>query len=474
MRRALALVLATPLVLPPPAAAETALGGYSASAEAAVVRVGIYEPAVPIPAEPQIDASIGFARATTATGPSARGLASYLWPGDAVGDGLGVLLGDESLDYPVKTSSSYPATDTSPAENAVQITAGNGMRTSADGTTTRAKVTGLGLGNGVGEPGKGLCQLLKKCPDEETKVDLPDPLAAVATIENLTSDSSVVLGEKTVTATAHTAASGISVLGGLVTVEAMDLRSRSASDGTKGSAEGTTTITGLRVLGQRVALGSDGLGGAPTVPQGLPPLLEQLGLGIDYVRHHESEKGQAGALSAEGLTITLDVAPLRALLGEDTLPALLAPLLTDVDQAGPVLLGLLKLGTKIVITVGDVRTRATASPSYEGPVVPSSEPPTAPVAGGGTGAVVPGLAPPPGLALGQPTPGVVPVVTAVPPTIEIPGLGEVPAWFVLLGLALVGLAAWGTRGFGTWIFGAGSCGHGSAVGVPDLRKVRSS
>jgi len=476
VRRALALaLLAVPVaaLTPGPASAETGLGGYGASAEAAVVRIGIYEPAVPIPAEPQVDVSVGFARASTANGPSSRGVASYLWPGDAVGDGLGVLLGNEALDYPVKTTSSFPATEAGPAQNAVQINDGNGMATSADGRTTRATVTGLGLGNGIGNPGAGLCRLAKKCTNAPPKVDLPDPIAAAATIEHLKSQSTVVLGESGIRASASSVASGISILGGLVTVDSMDLRSTSTSDAARGSAAGTSDITGLKVLGQKVALGDPvSIGGNSGAPPKLPQVLDRLGITIEYLEHQRSEAGPTGSLDAQGLTITLDVSRLRNLLRLGGLSDLVGPAFTDVDQIGPVLTGLLKLGTKVVITLGDVRTRATASPAYLFPTGPLSPPPGGSSIGGeplGAGSALP-----PALAAG-PVPAVrQPVLNVVPTSVDLPGLGTVPTWFVLAGLVLVGLVAWAVRGFGLWIFGGGNCVLGDSIGVPDLRKARSS
>lgn len=474
MSRLLPVAVAAALIAlgVPPAYADAALGGYSASAEAAVIRVGIFEPAVPIPAEPQIDASIGFARATTANGPSSRGVASYLWPGDAVGDGLGVLLGDEALDYPVKTTSSYPATDVGPAENAVQINAGNGMSTSADGQTTRGTVVGLGLGNGIGDPGGGLCRLLKSCANQPPKIDLPDPIAAAATIENLKSQSTVVLGEKSITATSRSVASGISILGGLITIDALDLRSESTSDGVNGSASGTVKITGLNVLGRAIDLGDPSSpDGEPAAAPKFPQLLEQFGITIEYLESQKSESGASGSLDARGLTITVDVAVLRDLLKLGGLSEPLAPGLSSIDQLGPVLIGLLKLGTKVVVTVGDVRTRATASPAYVVPASPESPPVADPVDGVAV-PFVPGTTTYPGFPAQQPAASVTPPF--VPTSVYLPGLGRVPTWFVLVGLSLVGLAAWGFRGVGTWFLGGGSCVHGKSIGVPDLRKARSS
>lgn len=467
----MALVAASLTVLAPTASAESALGSYAASAEASIVRIGLYEPAIPIPAEPQVDASVGFARATTANGPSARGLASYLWPGDAVGDGLGVLMGNESLDYPLKTSSSFPATDTGPAQSAVQINDGNGMAASADGRTTRATVVGLGVGNGLGGPGDGLCRPTGQCADEANAVELPDPVAAAATIENLKSQSTVVLEEDSITATARSVASGISVLGGLVTVDGLDMRSESRSDGATGTARGTSNLTGLRVLGQAVDLGDPvSIGGQKSAPPKLPQALAELGITLEYLENQRSETGAAGSLEVQGLTITLDVAPLRDLLQLGGLSALVSPAFVNVDQVGPLLLGLLELGSKIVITIGDVRTRATAAPAYlipDGSTVPPVEGPV-----GSGGAVVPGGAVPPGFVVAPQAPTVTgPAVTVAPTSVELPGLGRVPTWFVLAGLALVALAGWAIRGFGSWVFGGGRCHHGNSIGVPDLRKA---
>lgn len=458
MRRVVAAVLvATSLTaLAPSARAEPGLGAYSALAEAAIVRIGLYEQAIPIPAEPQVDIGIGFARANTANGPSSRGLASYLWPGDAVGDGLGVLMGNESLAYPVKTSASYPATETSPAQSSVRINDGSGMSSTADDRTTRATVVGLGVGNGTGSPG-----------------ELPDPVAAAATIENLKSQSTVVLEEDGITATARSVASGISVLGGLITLDGLDMRSETRSDGVTGTVRGISNITGLRVLGQAVDLGDPvNLAGQQAAPPKLPQALAELGIKVEYLENQRTTDGAAGALQAQGLTITLDVAPLRDLLQLGGLSDVVSPALVNVDQAGPVLLGLLKLGSKIVITLGDVRTRASAAPAYVAPDVAVTGPvegsvvPDSPVGSGNPflpdAADVP-LAPP--LAP--------PAVTVAPASVDLPGLGQVPRWFLLAGLALVALAGWGIRGFGTWVFGGGTCLHGNSLGVPDLRKALS-
>ena len=51
------------------------------------VKIEIYEPTIPIPATPQLELDLGYTKVEADSG-SSPGRASFLWPGDAVGEGL--------------------------------------------------------------------------------------------------------------------------------------------------------------------------------------------------------------------------------------------------------------------------------------------------------------------------------------------------------------------------------------------------
>lgn len=491
------------LAWPGPASSETTLGGYSGTAIAQVVRVQVFDPVIPIPATPQVDGGVAYTRAATDTGPVTRALASYLWPGDVVGDGFGQLVGGDAK-YPVQVNSRFPATNDAPARNTAQLTDGNGMTTSSDGDSTTATVTGLGIAgpdtNLVGGLLTGLQQLTGRKPSpspSSTLKELPVPvgptLAGLATVQGVKSRSSVVVGAKTITATARAYAAETKLLGGLITVGAMDVTSSTVSDGTRATVSGSATVAGIDIAGVKFALDDKGISLAgpgtaiPAVPKAATDLLARIGIGVDYLQTQRTGDGATGSFAAQGLVITVDTNPLKNALNLGGLLGPLRDLISKIPNLGSQVGPLLNLGPKIVFEIGDVSTTATAAPAFtgDGGTGGGGVPSTGSGGVGGVSAGDSGSGGTPGDtgSVQADTPIDSPSAVAAPPaggsgppplqaaSFDLPPLGPVPRLLILGGIVLAAVLGWALRTAGGLLLGgAGSCSYGLTTGVPDLRK----
>jgi hypothetical protein len=484
------------LMWPGPASgAGTTLGGYQGTAQAEVVHVEIIDPVIPLPSNPQVDIGVAYTKALTDTGPVSRATASYLWPGDVLGDGFSQLIGGDAQ-YPIQVNSKNPPTSAAPAHNTAQLTDGNGMTTSSDDVTTKGTVTGLGIAgpdtNLLGNIGKGLGQLLGSQQTTPATPDLPVPisstLAGIATVQNVKSQSSTTLGNKTFTSSAHAAASNIELLGGLLSIKGFDLTATTASDGKKATNTGHATIGGIGIANQVISIDDKGLNLAgstvklPGLPDVLSGALKDLGISIKTVPTKHTLDGAGGSYGAQGLVITVDTKPLRSALNAPfgILAQIIAKLPSQLsDQLGP----LVNLAPRFVITVGDVRTTASASPAFDGGSIGGGTGTGA--TGGGTGAGGGGgtgtgsgggaLGGGGGGAGGNlPATGNQPAGTTTNPvqaSYKLPGLGAIPRMLILGGLLLAGALGWAMRAAGGFVLASGrNCAYGLTTGVPDLRK----
>jgi uncharacterized membrane protein YgcG len=490
--RKLALVsvaVTATLMWPGPASGDTSLGGYSGVATAMPVHVVVIDPVIPLPSDPQVDVGVGFTRASVDTGPVSRATASYLWPGNVLGDGFGQLVGGDAQ-YPIQVNSKFPATETAPAKNLAQLTDGNGMYTDDNDTTTHAKVVGLGIAgpdtNLLSNIGKGLGKLFGNKKDASVSVPAPvavsKTLAGLVTLQNVISESTATVGAKTFTASAHATASNISLLGGLISIKGFDMDAKSVSDGKKAVDTGHAEIGGIGIAKNLITLGdgSINLGSAhiklPALPDLLTNSLKEIGISIQTMPTTHTEDGPSGTFAAQGLVITVDTKPLRSALNA---PFGILGQIIDQLPSNPLtqqLSSLLNLAPKFVITIGDVSTSASASPQFSGGGLPSGGGGGGGTTGGGGGGGVSGgggsisggSVPPSG-------PTTQPPATTTQPTqsasFDLPGLGTIPRMVILGALLLVGAAAWLFRALGGFLLGAGrSCAYGLSTGVPDLRK----
>jgi hypothetical protein len=139
-----------------------AYSGYSSSGVATPVKVEIFEPTIPIPTVPQAEFDMGYAK-VKANSAGTNGRASFLWPGDGVGEGLKTFFSQLGLPtslvengYPVQVNSQYPS-DTTKQKDAPFP--GTSMTTTSGKGESRATVgfsndcnAGDGAGDDSGDP----------------------------------------------------------------------------------------------------------------------------------------------------------------------------------------------------------------------------------------------------------------------------------------------------------------------------------
>lgn len=416
------------LPVPPGTADEAApFSGYTASATAAPVRIEIYEPTIPIPANPQLELVLGYSTVEADSG-SSQGRASWLWPGDSVGEGLKTFVEQVGLPpqlgengYPVQVNASQPSGDDTDSDEPFP---GTVMRTAAGEDTTVAQVgfssdaqvrdgdaageaaegplPGLPLGGDLlssfGQVITGGLPLAAPAPTDEPSDQpddepsdepaeeepapgatpgLPPQLAALVDVEGYASSSKTVAADGSITSIARSALGEVSLLGGLVVLEGVTSVSRSTSDGQQGANVQTARLGGITVAGQTFALGPAGVEAAgqqqalPSLPPELTAALAQLGLAITLPAPTQTQDGDKATNDVAGLRVEIDANTLKQQLAALPLDALVGALPADPPELRSTLQALTGLAPKIVLTLG---TAATEVDTVQGIPLPGDAP----------------------------------------------------------------------------------------------------
>ncbi|MDP9820629.1 choice-of-anchor P family protein [Nocardioides massiliensis] len=309
----------------PPAAA---FSGYSSAASASPLKIEIYEPTIPIPSEPQAEVMLAYTRADTSSG-SGKSRATWLWPGDAIGEGLKTFVEQLGLPailgaagYPIQTNAEFPG---GPEFEALEPVPGVlTMRSSADGDLVAGRVgfttdgdvdkadapvasgsdegrsggragakagkdaapadraagsggllggllPGLG-GSRSGAGGGPLGDLLGPVTSllggggSRADTNAIPALPGLVEVDGLTSISRTTTGDDQIGTTARASLGDVSLLGGIVQLEGVSVVSRTVADGQEGKGSGRATVGALRIAGIEFGLDDKG----PIVPGGNP------------------------------------------------------------------------------------------------------------------------------------------------------------------------------------------------------------
>lgn len=498
-----------------------AYGGFSATVTASPLKLEIYEPTIPIPTDPgkpQVEFDFSYTRALASTGPNSSARASAMWPGPSVGEGLktfGDTLGLPSQltanGYPVQVNAQYPSDTTQAADEplpgmiqrvsssetasiakAAYSPAGDVPegQTPSDGSSTSTSPLDALKSGDLSALGDALLGGQSGNGSDPVSTSPLGALSVVADFDGMTSISSARYDGDKVVARATSRLGEIRILGGLITLDGVNVVTMVTSTVDGGAKVGRTVdIGGMTVAGQKFAFGPEGFTAAgsntpiPGLPTDADSALALLGVKIALPKPKRTVDGLSGSIEGEALRITVDTTVLHDML--PTLPTdqifnNLPDLPGQANLLKSALLSLDTVAPKLVLRLGSASaSAATVEPyvfdggtgstdtggSVSGPVDTGTS------TGGGAPApsVIPDSGQMPSPDAGAP---VTETVNTAAQTPGLPPLGSVPTLLLLAGLALAGATGWGLRFAGNLLFGAGAtCTHGLKAGVPDLRKV---
>jgi hypothetical protein len=430
---------------PADGADKPAFSGFSAVASAAPVKIEIYEPTIPIPATPQLEFEMAYTTVEADSG-SSMGRASWLWPGDSVGEGAKTVIENLGLPeelsgplaaqgYPVQVNANQPSGEATQADEpfpgtvmrasagdkktVAQVgyspdsqvqdgTDGGGNQDGDEGTPGVPELPGVpGLPGIPGAPGASGTDLLAEfgqaitgssasTAEDEPGDDspgggapgVPPELAALVDFEGYTSSSQNVATDSKIVTTARSALGDVSLLGGIITLDGIVVTSSSSSDGVQGKPTGQATLGGMTIAGQAFRFGPDGFDAAgqhtdiPGLPDDPAKALHQLGVKLTLPEPGTEKKADEATSDMSGLQVEIDTSKLRKQLDAIPLADLVAQVPDDAGELKSALQAAVGLSPRIVITLGNASTTVD---TVQGIDIPTDVPDNDPGDTGGTG-----------------------------------------------------------------------------------------
>lgn len=473
-------IVAAPVATGEAIRTDTTLGGFSISANAAPIKILVDDPSNPLPRPEDgaiVEANPAYTQADLATGPAGRGIASSLWPGNLLGEGIPTASNNQLDQYPVKAESRYP-------DKPYTATGSLDLRGNHIASDQGALMTSSALGLDVAATAKF------------NPTDVP----GAAEIGGLFSHSTATVTAANV-AIGHSISkvSDVALLGGLIRVGSVSTVIDTTSDGKKPTSSGTTVVSGLVVGTTGFVVDDKGarpvglpIPGSGPLPSGQLDPLKQAGITIDGIAQTSSKDAESASRSARGLRITIDTTIFRNALNTLTPGPVTSALYTLFNQLPqscpggiPVPVGCgvqgfayysLSATPKLtyILGGGESTTSAILPITFDfGPPVDLGNNGPGLGTGGQTGAVGGSVAPP-ALPDGTVTPNLPestgPTVASTDPVLasgrSFPKSPPVTALLVLGALLVAGLGGWGMTWLRGFAFGAGLLGAGCALGAP--------
>ncbi|MDO9495807.1 MAG: choice-of-anchor P family protein [Nocardioides sp.] len=503
-------------------AEDPAFSGFSAEVWGSPIEIELYEPSIPIPSTPQAEFLLGYSH-VEADSSSASGRASWLWPGDSLGEGAKTVFENLGLPpeisgpiaaqgYPIQVNSNYPS---GPETHADEPFPGTVQRTGAaedkvyattaystDCEVQDADAEGGGGGGGdtPGLPGlpelpipllgsltAGLTasapapaattQQQKQAQagaEEETPCPIPAALAAVVDIGGYSSTSSVVNDDKRVEGVNRSAVGEVSLLGGIVKIGSVRAKALAQSNGTKGTAQGVADYGVVTIAGQKFRFGPDGFEGGgqhadiPGLPDEPTAALAELGITFATPKPVYEFEGDSAHSSMVGLTVEIDLKTVNMVLTQLPLSDIFIELPDDLGPLKSALLSAANLASRVKINLAVADGAVDTVQGIDIPT-PTPEPEAEPeeesdgAGGGNTGGGTGGVAAPPAGTSTPTVPGAdgAPVAGQLP--VDAALTSGLPKLFSIPGLLLVaGLLGAGLVGSYMRRIGALALGGGAA------------
>ncbi len=259
------------------AAAQTqTFQGFNLKSAASGLTVTFNQPGSPVPANPTGEFHQAYSEARHETGPTGHGTASMLWPGSTAAN-FGGFFGFPN--YPVRSEAFYPQ---GPPDHVSNDGGTLTMKTHSDDAKTEASTSTQSV-----------------------------PGGPVGTIGSLTSSSATTIESARVVSAGTAAASDINLLNGVIHIGSVVTEAKAITDGTVGTVEGQTSVTGATVGGTPVTVDSTGIHGPATIPLAPNPAqaaLDQLGVSIKVAEPVDTVNGADSARTAGGLVVTFSPA----------------------------------------------------------------------------------------------------------------------------------------------------------------------